>query len=132
VLRRERWSFGHPESFAGIFALAFLAARFLPVLGLGYRCPAKALLGVPCFTCGMTHAFVALAHGDVAAALAASPAGALLAAAGWAFAIAALARPILRFGWPEIGTRAARRLAVSGVLVLLLNWVYLVATGARA
>ena len=44
----------------------------------------------------MTHAFVALAHGDLAAALAASPLGALLAGGAWLYALADLARG----SWP--------------------------------
>lgn len=116
--------------FAAIFALSFLAARFLPVLDLGWPCPAKALLHVPCFSCGMTHAFVHLAHGRVSDALAASPAGALLAGGGWAFALAALVRPALRFEWPEPRPRAARALAVAAGAVLLVNWAYLVVRGA--
>jgi hypothetical protein len=132
VRRGAPWSFGHAEAFAAIFALSFLAARFLPVLALGYRCPLRALAGVPCATCGMTRAFVALARGDVAAALAASPAGALLAALGWAFALAALLRPALGFEWPAPGPRAARAAAVAAVLALLVNWAWLLASGARA
>lgn len=31
-------------------------------------CPFRAVLGLPCPSCGMTHAFVALGHGDLAAA----------------------------------------------------------------
>jgi hypothetical protein len=130
VAERERWRFGDAEVFAAIFALSFLVARFVPVLGLGLTCPAKALLGIPCATCGMTRAFVALAHGEVASALAASPGGAVLAAGCWAFALAALARPALGFSWPRLGTRTARAAAVAGVAGLLLNWAYLVVAGA--
>lgn len=116
-----------------MFALSFLAARFLPVLSLGLSCPARSLLGVPCASCGMTRAFVALAHGRIAAAVAASPAGALLAAAGWALAFAALVRPALGFQWPALRPRAARALALGALGLLLVNWAYLVvAAGARA
>jgi hypothetical protein len=132
VRARARWSFGHAEMFAAIFALSFLAARFLPVLSLGLSCPARALLGVPCASCGMTRAFVALAHGRLGPALEASPAGALLAAGGWALAAAALVRPALGFAWPEPSPRAARALAVGAVVALLANWAYLVVAGARA
>lgn len=117
---------------AAIGALAFLAARFLPVLSTGYRCPALSLLGIPCATCGMTRAFVALAHGRLADAWAASPAGALLAAGAWLLALAALARPALGLAWPALGPRSARALAVAAVVGLLVNWAYLVARGAAA
>jgi fatty acid/phospholipid biosynthesis enzyme len=80
----------------------------------------------------MTRAFVALAHGRVEAAFAASPAGALLAAGGWGLAAAALARPALGFAWPTLSARTSRALAIAAVGVLLLNWVYLLAAGARA
>ena len=66
--------YGHLDVFAAIGALSFLVARFVPVLGLPLVCPLRALAGIPCATCGMTHAFVHLAHGEVARAVHASPA----------------------------------------------------------
>ena len=126
-----RSRFGHAEVLAAIAALSFLAARFLPVLELGYACPARSLLGLPCATCGMTRAFVALAGGRVADAVAASPAGALLAAAAWGLAVAAALRPLLGFRWPAPGPRLARALAVGAVTILLANWAWLV-RGAAA
>jgi len=121
-------AFGHAEVFAAIFALSFLAARLLPLLGLPYACPFKALTGLPCATCGMTHAFVYLAHGELRAALAASPLGALLAGAAWLFAAAdaaffALALPL---PLPLPGPRTARALAIAGLIALLANWAFLV------
>ena len=118
--------FGHAEVFATLFLLSFLAARFLPLLALPYACPFKALLGIPCATCGMTHAFVHLAHGDVGAAVSASPAGALAAAAAWAFAVAAAVRPALGWRWPVLGPRVTRALAAGGLLAVLASWVFLV------
>jgi len=118
--------FGHAEVFAALAALSFLAARFLPVLDLGWECPLRALTGIPCATCGMTHAFVHLAHGDVGAALAASPAGALAAAGAWLLAAADAVR--LAAGWPlpAVSERTARRLAFAGAAALLANWAFLV------
>jgi hypothetical protein len=116
--------------FAALFALSFLVARFAPLALAGVRCPARVLLGVPCATCGMTRAFAALARGDVAAAVGVSPAGALLAAGAWAFAAAAALRPALGFGWPRPSRRAARALAIAAGLALLVNWAYLLASGA--
>ncbi len=125
-LARQPRRFGHPEVFAAIFALSFLVARFAPLLALGYPCPFKALTGLPCATCGMTHAFVHLAHGEVLAALGASPLGAVLAAGAWLFAAVDAARFGLALAFPVPGPRAARALAVAGVVALLANWAFVV------
>ncbi len=119
-------TFGHPEVFAAIFALSFLAARLLPLLDLHYECPFKALTGLPCATCGMTHAFVYLAHGAPRAALAASPFGALLAGCAWLFAAVDAARFSLALPFPGLERRVARALAVGGLIALLANWAFLV------
>ena len=118
--------FGHAEVFAAIAALSFLAARFLPVLELGLDCPFKALTGLPCATCGMTHAFVRLAHGDLLAAVRASPAGALLAGGAWLFALADGVRVALGLPLPALGPRAYRALAAASAAALLANWAFLV------
>ncbi len=123
---RAARTFGHPEVFAAIFALSFLAARLLPLLGLPYLCPFKALTGLPCATCGMTHAFVYLAHGSPRAALAASPLGALLAAGAWAFAAADAVRLALALPLPAPDRRLARTLTIGGLIALLANWAFLV------
>jgi hypothetical protein len=123
---RARRGVGHAEVFAAIAALSFAAARFLPVLDAGLHCPLRALTGIPCPTCGMTHAFVHLAHGQVAAAFLASPAGALLAAAAWLLAAADAARLALGRPLPALGDRAARRLAAACAAALLANWAFLV------
>ncbi len=120
--------FGHAEVFAAICALSFLAARTLPLLDLGYRCPFLALTGLPCATCGMTHAFVHLAHGEVSAALSASPLGALVAGLAWAFAALdalriAVARPL-----PSPGPRTASLLARVAAAAVVANWIFLVAS----
>jgi hypothetical protein len=123
---RRAARFGHAEVLAAIAALSFLVARFVPVLGVLPPCPLRAAFGVPCASCGMTRAFVAMAHGDVAAAAAASPLGAALALAAWGFALAALLRPVLGFSWPELAPRVARALALTGIFALLANWGWLV------
>jgi hypothetical protein len=119
--------FGHLEVFAAIGGLSFLVARFLPVLALPFTCPARGLLGLPCATCGMTHAFVALAHGDLAAALQASPMGALLAAGAWGLALLDLLRLALGRPIPAISQGALRVAAGAGAAALLLNWAWLLA-----
>ncbi len=126
--RTER--FGHVEVFAAIAALSFLVARFVPVLGLPFTCPRKGLAGIPGATCGMTHAFVHLAHGDVTLAFAASPLGALLAAGAWLFAAADAARIALGAPLPVPSVPALRAATAAGVLALLANWAWLVARTA--
>jgi Protein of unknown function (DUF2752) len=129
--RREARSFGHLEVFAVLFALSFLAARLLPLLELPYTCPFRALTGLPCATCGMTHAFVHLAHGEAAAAVAASPLGAALAAGTWLLAAADAVRLALALPAPRLGPGTARALAVGGVVALLANWAFLVVAHTR-
>jgi hypothetical protein len=123
--RTER--FGHVEVFAAIAALSFLVARFVPVLGFPYTCPLKGITGIPCATCGMTHAFVHLAHGDVALAFAASPLGALLAGGAWLVAVADAARVALGAPLPVPAVPVARTVTAAGLVALLANWAWLVA-----
>jgi hypothetical protein len=117
--------FGHAEVFAAIAVLSFLVARFVPVLAFPFTCPLKGLAGIPCATCGMTHAFVHLAHGEVARALAASPLGAFLAAGAWLYALADLVRLALGAPVPAASPRALRAAAALGVAAVLANWAWL-------
>jgi hypothetical protein len=117
--------FGHPEVFAAIALLSFLVARFVPVLAIPFLCPLKGLAGIPCATCGMTRAFVHLAHGDLARALAASPLGAVLAAGAWLYALADLVRLAVGAPFPVASPRAVRAAAAVGIAALLANWAWL-------
>lgn len=127
---RHTGRFGHAEVFAAIAAASFLVARFVPVLGIPYTCPLKGLAGIPCATCGMTHAFVHLAHGDVALAFAASPLGAVLAGGAWLYALLDAARVLAGAPFPFPTPRALRAAAAVGVAALLANWAWLLAVGA--
>ena len=130
MIRWERVPrFGVPEVFALIGALSFLAARFLPVLDTPFVCPMKGIFSVPCATCGMTHAFVALAHGEVGAALHASPFGALLAAGAWLYAVLDSARAALDLPFPHLDLRLQRALVAVAAGGLALNWAWLVTLG---
>jgi len=124
--RERRWRFGHGEVFAVLFALSFAIARFVPVLALGYACPFRALTGLPCATCGMTRAFVRLAHGDLSGAVGASPLGALLAGLAWLFAALAVVRAVAGSPWPALAPGRPRGLAILAVGALLANWAFLV------
>jgi hypothetical protein len=125
TLHRAPRRFGHPEVFAAIALLSFLVARWVPVLAIPFTCPLKGLAGLPCATCGMTHAFVHLAHGEVARAFGASPLGALLAAGAWLYALADLARLALGAPLPAPSPRALRAAAALGVAAVLANWAWL-------
>ncbi|HEX9306684.1 MAG TPA: DUF2752 domain-containing protein [Anaeromyxobacter sp.] len=129
---RETGGFGHAEVFAAIGALSFLVARFVPLLGIPYTCPLRGLAGIPCATCGMTHAFVHLAHGELARAFAASPLGALLAAGAWLYALADLARVALGAPLPVPPARLVRAATALGVAAVIANWAWLVVREARS
>ncbi|HEX9243949.1 MAG TPA: DUF2752 domain-containing protein [Anaeromyxobacter sp.] len=132
VAWRKTARFGHAEVFAAIALLSFVVARFAPVLSLPLVCPLRGLAGIPCATCGMTHAFVHLAHGEVARALDASPLGALVAAAAWAYAALDLARAALGAPLPAPSARAARTAAAVGLVALVANWAWLVVREVRS
>jgi hypothetical protein len=117
--------FGIPEWFALLGLASFLAARFLPVLHTGLTCPFRAATGLPCATCGMTHAFVALARGEVGAAVAASPLGALLAAGAWSYAVLDLLRVARGRPWPSLSPEAWRAAVLAGLGATALNWAWM-------
>jgi hypothetical protein len=102
-----------------------VVARFLPVLAVPFVCPLRALAGIPCATCGMTHAFVHLAHGELARAFAASPLGALLAGGAWLYALLDLLRVAAGAPLPSAGPRALRAVAALGAAAVLANWAWL-------
>ena len=96
-------------------------------------CPFRAITGIPCPTCGSTHAAIALLHGRLGAALAANP---LAATAGATFVLGGVAAPLwaaLRWPVPEVPAPLPRwvRLAIAGVVVA--GWAYVIwaARGAR-
>ncbi len=123
---------GIPEAFAAVAVLSFLVARFVPVLDVHYQCTFRAITGLPCASCGMTHAFVALAHGDVAGAWGASPAGALLAAGAWLYALADAARLAIGLPWPRIPQPAWRAMAIAAACAVAVNWAWLLVRAGAA
>lgn len=93
-------------------------------------CTFKALTGYACFTCGSTRAFGHLSHFDVPSALAVQPlvtcATLLVLAWGLADAVLMLGGRRLRV---SLGARSRRIGFTLAVLVAILNWIYLLATG---
>ena len=93
-----------------------------------FACPLRAATGMPCPGCGATHAFVLLAHGDLAGALFASPLWACIALGLWAHAGLTLLRLLglrraLVLSLPAERSRPARLLV--GALIVA-NWAFVV------
>jgi hypothetical protein len=132
IVWRKTSRFGHAEVFAAIALLSFVTAWLLPLLPISYTCPLKGITGLPCATCGMTRAFVRLAHGDTAGAVAASPLGALLALGVWTYAVADAVRMALGAPLPVPSPRALRAATVLGIAALIVNWAWLVVREGRS
>lgn len=80
----------------------------------------------------MTHAFVALARGELGPAFSASPFGALLAAGVWLYALADLGRAALDLPFPVLALRLQRALVAAAAVALAANWAWLLAHGTHA
>ena len=93
-------------------------------------CPMKRFLGVPCPTCGLTRAFVALLHGNVGEAFAIQP---------LAMTLACLLPPTLLASWVRFGpVRTKRGLVLVAhsrlfwclfAAALAANWTYVILRG---
>jgi hypothetical protein len=111
--------------------MALLVAAFVPLglIGKFHTCMFRHLTGYPCMFCGMTRAFLLMAHGDIAGAWQISPLGVplflvLLAALGWGLACLVTGKRLLiRLPW---------RWVCAGFAVLVLaNWFYRLSAGLK-
>lgn len=113
---------------AGILGAGWLALGLPTPL-----CPLHALTGIPCPGCGTTRAAGCLLRGDLPSALGWNPLGTLLLCGALlyvAYAAAVSGFRLRRVGWSGgrgSGWRNGLRLAA--VLLLGLNWLYLIAAG---
>lgn len=112
----------------GVAAVGSVALRplWLALAPFAPACPFRALTGVPCPTCGTTHAAVAILHGEIGAAFAANP---LAAAAGIVFVAGGVLAPVwAAFAWPlpalPVPLPVWARLGI--VAVLLAGWAYVI------
>jgi Protein of unknown function (DUF2752) len=126
----------HALGIAAAGALVLLAAAVLPLdappLSL-LACPLRAATGIACPSCGATHAFHFVMHGDLGDALAANPLaalGALLLAAHCV--LTALRLCGLRFtpSLPRPSPKISRLLRAGVVLAVLANWLFVALRGA--
>jgi hypothetical protein len=98
-------------------------------LGFAFLCPLRTLTGIPCPTCGATHAVMLLLRLRVLDALSANPLVSLLGL-GTA-AVCLVATPLWLAGRvPQlrIGEHGLRLLRVGVALAILSNWLYLLLT----
>lgn len=107
-----------------LVVLLALPAEFRP------RCRFHALTGLPCPTCGATRCGELLFHGRLLEAARMQPL--IFGVAALALPLLAYSLPALLFNWPlprlrmESG-REWRRWVAGISLLLLINWIYLVA-----
>ena len=114
----------------GLLALFGLAtAIFVPDLVMRLaHCPLRDLTGLPCPTCGGTHAAVAMAHGRPAEAFTSSPlvAGGLVLFSFWLVAgvittlVPAWRRKLV------LSSREKRTARVLAVLIVLWGWAWVI------
>ena len=114
----------------GVVAVCSVLLRpfWLELAPLAPPCPFRAITGIPCPTCGTTHAAVALLNGRLAAALAANP---LSTAAAVAFLLGGVFAPVwatLKLPVPEVPAPLPSWMRLAIAAVLFAGWAYLIAT----
>ena len=115
----------------GVAAVSSLALRplWLEIVPFLPACPFRVLTGVPCLSCGTTHAAVALLEGRVMDAFAANPPAAL---AGVAFVVGGVVAPVWvvsRLPMPEVPTPLPRWLRAGAFATFAASWAYLIVSG---
>lgn len=119
-------------AFGAISGLALLAARFFPFELVPSVCGLRNATGLPCPTCGMTRAFVRVAHGDWNGALDVNPLGTVLCVVAALFvAWIVLRMTVLKRGFVWVATAREKRIgAIALAVVLGVNWIYLLVSKA--
>jgi len=99
----------------GVLALSFILPlpRGGAILGMPSPCPFFHLTGLPCPGCGLTRAFVCVAHGHWGEAFRWHPLGPLLFGAAWLYVVGTL----LKWRWPD-----EKRLSVALATALIVCW----------
>ena len=95
------------------------------------RCVFKTVTGLPCPSCGVTRAVIALSRGQLAHGLFMNPLAAIACGAALvylAYAAAVLAFRLPRFR-PVLSPAGARVVRIATVAVIGVNWIWLIATG---
>jgi hypothetical protein len=117
--------------FALMFSGLFVLARWFPFYRNPYTCTFKQLGGYPCFTCGMTRAWVLQIHGRLVDGLVQSPGGSLLCWLAMGFTIWTIVRlaarlPSLKF---DLHPWTTRTIWIVSVTAFFANWLYSIISG---
>ena len=125
---RDAWMIAAVWSFASLAALVLRPwASAFATLAPG--CVFHQVTGLPCPTCGATHAALALAAGDPVGALLWNPLAALVLGAAWAGGLAAPLWLALGLPVPGIPTSLSLPVRVTLVGLALADWCFLVFRG---
>ncbi len=116
--------------YGAIALIALFAGRFLPVLSFAPSCALRDLTGLPCPTCGATRSIFHLSHGHFGAAFLMNPLVDLCVLAALIYLGYALVTFLFDLPRPAVvlSSRERDRARVSAVIVLLINWIYLLFT----
>lgn len=111
-----------------ITIIALIAARFLPIGSMLFPCPFFAITGIPCPTCGTTRSILHLSSGHILSALGMNPLMTLLVfflLLWFIFSIISIAMSLPR-PWIVLSPTEGTVVRILIVLLLLLNWAYLI------
>ena len=116
--------------YGAIVLLALVAGRLLPVEQFLPACVFKGFVGIPCPTCGSTHAVMYLSRGNVAGAVAANPllsAGAMIALLSFFYSLTVRVFTLPRLTF-SLSDREKDGVRAGAVFLALANWIYLISS----
>jgi hypothetical protein len=88
-------------------------------------CAFHAITGLPCPSCGMTRAFISLAHGDIHSAFLLNPASMIIYLAAWAGLILALLQVVFKRKYIEMIWNKGKRVLFPIILfIMAITWIY--------
>jgi len=126
--KREKGEIEYGIIYGGISLVVLIIARTMPVLSLAPSCVFRALTGIPCPTCGATHAVVYLSHGEVSAAFMMNPLTAVCLIV--AFLVFFYSLATLSFNLPKINIMLSSKectiLRVGVIILILIQWAYVI------
>lgn len=108
---------------AAVVALKPLWLKLAPALPV---CAFRSITGIPCPTCGTTHAAVALLHGRILEGFSDNPLAALAMLAFLAGGVLAPVWAAMQWKLPVLPSPLPLRVRVLAVLVVLAGWAWVI------